>query len=84
MDAFNSNGNDEQVNLIIKAVDLLMTKSLAKYIHPIQVLGQCKVLTFNNLACIYKKRKKHALALKAVIDKIYERLTLLWRLNNGC
>jgi len=67
MDAFNSNGTDEHVNLIIKAIDLLMTKSLAKYISPIQLLGQCKVLTFNNLACIYKKKKKLPLALKAVI-----------------
>ena len=30
MEAFNLNGSDEQINLIIKAVDFLMTKSLAK------------------------------------------------------
>lgn len=66
MDAYNNNGNEDQLNLIIKAVDLLMTKSLSKYVQPIQILGQVKVLTFNNLACIYKLKKKLALALKAV------------------
>lgn len=35
MEAFNHNGSDEQINLIIKAVDFLMTKSLAKYVVPV-------------------------------------------------
>jgi hypothetical protein len=30
------------------------------------LLGKIKILTFNNLACIYKKKKKFGIALRAV------------------
>lgn len=43
-----------------------MIKSLGKYVTPLKMLGELKVLTFNNLACIYKRKKKYALALRAV------------------
>jgi hypothetical protein len=43
-----------------------MSRSIGKYIAPIRILGELKVLTFNNLACIYKRKKKYALALRAV------------------
>jgi len=31
-----------------------------------KTLGRLKVLTFNNLACIYKKKKKFGIALRSV------------------
>lgn len=49
-----------------KAADLLMTPHIGKYIESPKNLGSLKILTFNNLACIYKKMKKFALAVKAV------------------
>jgi hypothetical protein len=54
------------LKLMNKAVDLLMTPHLNKYIDTAKTLGSLKVLTFNNLACLYKKMKKFALAVKAV------------------
>ena len=65
MESFNKD-DDVNSNLFIKAIDLLMTKSLGKYISPLRVLGELKVLTFNNLACIYKRKKKFTLALRSV------------------
>lgn len=49
-----------------KAADLLMIPHIGKYIESPKNLGSLKILTFNNLACIYKKMKKFALAVKAV------------------
>lgn len=49
-----------------KAVDLLMTPHIGRYMESSKNLGSIKILTFNNLACIYKKKKKFALAVKAV------------------
>ena len=66
MEAFNMAEDEIDTHLFIKAVDLLMTKSLGKHITPLKVLGELKVLTFNNLACIYKRKKKFTLALRSV------------------
>ena len=49
-----------------KAVDLLMTPHIGRYVETAKGLGSLKILTFNNLACIYKKMRKFALAVKAV------------------
>lgn len=43
-----------------------MNKSIHKFVRPLQKYGEMKVLTFNNLACIYQKRRQFALALKSV------------------
>jgi hypothetical protein len=40
--------------------------NLGRYIKDLKVLGKIKVLTFNNLACIYKNKKKFGIALRAV------------------
>lgn len=66
METFEKDGDDSSSNLFIKAIDLLMTKSLGKYITPLRILGELKVLTFNNLGCIYKRKKKLTLALRSV------------------
>jgi hypothetical protein len=43
-----------------------MVKALGKYVTPLRVLGELKVLTFNNLACIYKRKRKFGMAMRAV------------------
>ena len=54
------------LKLMTKAIDLIMTPHVAKYMSDPLELGRMKVLTFNNLACIYKKKKKFGLAIRAV------------------
>lgn len=54
------------VKLFIKAVDVVMLPQLSKYITEQNNLGKLKVLTFNNLACLYKKSKHYMMALRAV------------------
>ena len=44
----------------------MMVPHIVKYVESKKSLGNIKILTFNNLACIYKKKKKYALAIKAV------------------
>ena len=43
-----------------------MIPNLNRFIKDIKTLGKIKVLTFNNLACIYKKKKKFGIALRSV------------------
>ena len=43
-----------------------MTPYLCKYFKNVKILGKIKVLTFNNLGCIYKKKKKFGIALRNV------------------
>lgn len=66
METFNKGTEEVNTNLFIKAIDLLMVKAIGKYIAPLKVLGELKVLTFNNLSCIYKRKKKLQLALRSV------------------
>ena len=43
-----------------------MTPNLNKFVKDLKTLGKIKVLTFNDLACIYKKKKKFGIALRSV------------------
>lgn len=43
-----------------------MIPYLHKYLRDLKTLGKLKVLTFNNLACIYKKKRKFGIALRSV------------------
>lgn len=54
------------LKIMTKAVDLLMVPYIGKYVDTPKNLGSLKILTFNNLACLYKKMKKFALAVKSV------------------
>jgi hypothetical protein len=54
------------IKIFSKAVELLMTPNMNKYVKDIKTLGKVKVLTFNNLACIYKKKQKFGIALRSV------------------
>lgn len=47
-------------------MDLLMHKSISKYVRPIQVLGEMKATTYSNLAMVYWKRKQLLQALAAI------------------
>ncbi|KAL4467099.1 hypothetical protein ABPG72_019309 [Tetrahymena utriculariae] len=66
MEHFNSNNNEKAIHFLLKAIDILMHKSIHKFVKPVIKYGEMKVLTFNNLGCIYQKRKQYVLALKAV------------------
>lgn len=77
MESLNKKMEESSTGLFIKAIDLLMSKHIAKYIAPAKILGELKVLTFNNLACIYKRKKKHSLALRAVSFALEIEETLL-------
>lgn len=66
MENFKEESESMDLKLMAKAIDLIMTPHVAKYIEDSIELGRIKVLTFNNLACIYKKKKKFALAIRAV------------------
>jgi len=57
--------------MITRAFDLLFNfKHLKKYFKNKQKYIQLKVLTYNNLSCIYKEIGKYPLALKAVTNAI--------------
>ncbi|MBS1890130.1 MAG: hypothetical protein JST59_02470 [Actinobacteria bacterium] len=66
MESLNKKTEESSTGLFIKAIDLLMSKNIGNHISPPKILGELKVLTFNNLACIYKRKKKYPLALRAV------------------
>ena len=58
MAAVNTSGENNDFVLIVKAVDLLMLKGLTRVVQPLQLIGEMKVLTFNNLSIIYRRKKK--------------------------
>jgi tetratricopeptide (TPR) repeat protein len=66
MENFTEDSQGKDLKLMTKAVDLLMTPHIGKYVDGANKLGGLKTLTFNNLACLYKKMKKFGLAVKAV------------------
>jgi hypothetical protein len=66
MENFKEENENMDLKLMTKVVDLLMTPHIPKYVTTLKSLGSIKILTFNNLACIYKKKKKFSLAVKAV------------------
>jgi mRNA deadenylase 3'-5' endonuclease subunit Ccr4 len=43
-----------------------MTPNINRFVKDIKTLGKVKVLTFNNLACIYKKKRMFGIALRSV------------------
>lgn len=56
---------DHNAKFISKAVDLIMLPKVAQLItNP--ALAKLKILTFNNLACVLKKKRHYMTALKAV------------------
>jgi tetratricopeptide (TPR) repeat protein len=55
--------NEEK--LINKSISLLMVPTVSKYIEE-SLLMKLKILNFNNITCIYKKLKKHGIALRSI------------------
>jgi hypothetical protein len=66
MENFKDEDQSIDVKIFSKAVDLLMTPNMNRFVKDLKTLGKIKVLTFNNLACIYKKKKKFGIALRSV------------------
>lgn len=66
MENFKEEDKDIDIKIFSKAVDLLMTPGMNRFVKDLKTLGKIKVLTFNNLACIYKKKRKFGIALRSV------------------
>ena len=68
----NSKSKDKvDMLMITRAFDLLFNfKHLKKYFKEPQTFMQLKVLTYNNLSCIYKQQGKYSLALKAITNAL--------------
>jgi len=61
---FNAGNLEEATKIITRAVDMLNQKNFSKlYINQLK-LYESKILTYNNLSCIYRKLGKLTLALK--------------------
>jgi len=61
---FNAGNLEEAAKIITRAVDMLNQKNFSKlYINQLK-LYESKILTYNNLSCIYRKLGKLTLALK--------------------
>lgn len=61
---FNAGNIEEATKIITRAIDLLNQKNFSKlYVNPLK-LYESKILTYNNLSCIYRKLGKLQLASK--------------------
>lgn len=54
MESGNSLGFDELVNLISRAIDMLLYKPIFSRIDPFSKILDLRILCFNNLSCIYR------------------------------
>ena len=52
--------------MINKVVSILMLSELQKNIKDVAQFKKLKILSFNNLSCIFKKKKKFGIALRAI------------------
>jgi tetratricopeptide (TPR) repeat protein len=52
--------------MLNKAVSLLMLPEIEKHMLDVTQLKKLKILSFNNLSCIYKKKRKFGVALRAI------------------
>ena len=62
----NEGGGKEQERLISKAVQLTGLGQVRKLIGDDWQLDKLRVLNHNNLSCLYKRRKKHGVALRSI------------------
>ena len=49
-----------------KDVSLLMLQDITKLVKDKTLITKLKILSFNNLSCIYKKKKKFGIALRSI------------------
>jgi len=66
VDAFNKGNIEEAGKLIISVVDILNQKDISKLYSNEFKLYESKILTYNNLSCIYRKLGKLPLSLKVI------------------
>ena len=66
VEAFNKGQIDEASKVIARAVDLLNQKNIPKVYTNQLKLFETKILTYNNLSCIYRKLGKFSLAVKVI------------------
>lgn len=51
---------------INKTIALLMLPEAEQFVNDHATFQKLKILSFNNLSCIYKKKKKFGVALRAI------------------
>ena len=66
VEAFNKGQIDEASKVIARAVDLLNQKNISQVYTNQLKLFETKILTYNNLSCIYRKLGKFTLAIKVI------------------
>ena len=66
VEAFNTNNLEEATKVISRIVDFLNQKNVIKLFGSQFKLDEARILTYNNLSCIYRKVGKLSLALKSV------------------
>jgi hypothetical protein len=52
--------------MLNKAIGVLMLSETDKHVRDQQTLKKLKILSFNNLSCVFKKKKKYGVALRAI------------------
>ncbi|EAR84103.2 tetratricopeptide repeat protein (macronuclear) [Tetrahymena thermophila SB210] len=82
MESGNVLGFDELINLLSRAIDMLLYKPIFSRIEPFSKVLDLRILCFNNLSCIYRQNKMYHDALKAV-DRAIEMEEILVRENYG-
>ena len=45
---------------------MLMLPQIDKYLEDATLLKKLKILSFNNLSCLYKQKKKFGVAMRAI------------------
>jgi Tetratricopeptide repeat. len=66
VEAFNTNNMDEATKIIARVIDLLNQRNVIVVYGDQNKLYEAKILTYNNLSCIYRKLGKLSLSLKVV------------------
>lgn len=52
--------------LLNKSIELLMLPQIDNYVSDAPLVKKLKILSFNNLSCLYKQKKKYGVAMRAI------------------
>lgn len=66
VELFNNNKVEESSRIIARIVDLLTQRKIDLIIPIPEKISEFKILTYNNLSCVYRKIGKNALSLKVL------------------
>jgi len=52
--------------LLSKSISLLMLPNINDYVGDASLVTKLKILSFNNLSCLYKQKKKYGVAMRTI------------------